>query len=600
MKIVFVNLFDYIDIEEHSIPLGILSLASVLKIDEEFDVEVVDLHRVYSNKKLELDTDNLDYNIDQSTRHIMSFSPDCVSIYTMNNTHHVAVMLAKRIKELFPETTVALGGPQATITAEQTLRAFDFVDLIGLGEGEMTIKRIMEGVRDKDLTNVPGVAFRSDGKVIINVNDNLISDLDTLPIIDLSFLKDDNIGDILSIDAGRGCPYSCTFCSTKSFWKRHYRVKSPQRIVEELEHYIMTYGIKQFSFQHDLFLANKRTVLDLCELIEKKNLDIQWWCSSRIDTIDEEMIQKMSAAGCNSIYFGVEAGTPRMQKIINKNLNLAQMQNLISILKKYNISPTFSFIYGFPEETFEDVDGTLECIYNIYDSYFKLFTKDNVSIQLHKLVFLPKTEVTQKVFNELSREADYHIDASLSVDKWNNQYLNEIIGANKDIFSHYYDLNTELRNSLENLDIAFNTIYVNFIRYIDATYKLMYFACECSNLKLYLRMKEVLSEKEILKYRHYNYRTLHQFVAKMFLLFEKIVMSCDFFDYNDAIIDMFTFERDIYNFGINSHNDPSVIYKRKYAHDVIEMKKRRDGIVVRKAVEIEISAHDGVASAKRI
>lgn len=600
MKIVFVNPFDYVDIEKNSIPLGILSLASVLKQDDEFDVDIVDLHRVYSSRRLELDVHDLDYNIDESSKHILSLSPDCVSIYTMNNTHHVAVMLAKRIKELCPTTTIALGGPQATITAEETLLSFDFIDLIGLGEGEKTIRQIMRGIREKDFSNVLGVAFRENGKVQLIENNDLIDDLDALPIIDLSFLKTDDIGEVVSIDAGRGCPYSCTFCSTKSFWKRHFRVKSPQRIVDELEFYWKTYGIEQFSFQHDLFLANKKTVLNLCDLIERRNLRIKWWCSSRIDTIDEEMIRKMSSAGCNSIYFGVEVGTQRMQRIINKNLKLDQMQHLISLLQKYNISPTFSFIYGFPEETYEDVDGTLEYIYNIYEAYLKLFTKDNVSIQLHKLVFLPQTEVTQKVFDKLSIEEDYHIDASLSIDKWNNPFLKKMIVENKPIFSHYYDLNTELRNNLDNLDIAFNTIFVNFIRYVDVTYKLMYVASGRSNLRLYLKMKEILSEKEILECRHYNYRTLGQFVDKMFSLFEKIAKSHMFGDYNDGIVDMFSFEREIYNFEIKSNNNQSLKYRKRYNHDVIEMKKRRDGIVLKTNIEIEMYARNGTASARKI
>ena len=122
-------------------------------------------------------------------------------------------------------------------------------------------------------------------------------------------------------------------------------------------------------------------------------MEIKWGCSSRIDTIDDELLNIMSRAGCNTIFFGVESGSQRMQKILKKNLDLNIMDKLIASLKKYNIEPIFSFIYGFPREKPADIEMTLDLYYKIYEAYRNNFFKRKAFIQLHKLMFLPGTDI---------------------------------------------------------------------------------------------------------------------------------------------------------------------------------------------------------------
>jgi len=130
------------------------------------------------------------------------------------------------------------GGPQASLTAEHSLRSFPWIDVIGIGEGENTIESIADALcTNKDFDNIKGVAYRKHGEIICSSELNLIADLDELPFIDYSLINMEDITAV-ALDVGRGCPFGCTYCSTKTFWKRAFRLKSSQRILTEIKYMI--------------------------------------------------------------------------------------------------------------------------------------------------------------------------------------------------------------------------------------------------------------------------------------------------------------------------------------------------------------------------
>ena len=225
-----------------------------------FDVDVLRFYQIKSfNDK------NYEAFIAEIVENILARGAKCVSFYTLWLTYHVVLRIAKEVKERSPQTVIVMGGPQASATAEETLRAVKYVDYICTGEGEETVVPFFRAVLSSDpqaIATVPGLYYRKDGEVVLNHVEVPMCDLNTLPYWDdRLYLPEHGRGEekvssdtyFMPIDAGRGCPYSCTFCCTSHFWKRMYRLKSPERIVEDIRHYNEAFGINSFwGFQNPL------------------------------------------------------------------------------------------------------------------------------------------------------------------------------------------------------------------------------------------------------------------------------------------------------------------------------------------------------------
>jgi hypothetical protein len=162
------------------------------------------------------------------------------------------------------------------------------------------------------------------------------------------------------VEAGRGCPFSCTFCSTATFFQRRYRLKSPHRLVAEMDRLADRYGPHELKLDHDLFTVDRRRVRAFCDAV--RGHGHRWRVSARVDCVDDELLEDMADAGCVGLYFGVETGSPRMQKVVAKRLDLALVDPRLDTCARLGIEATASFITGYPEETHPDQDATLDMV----------------------------------------------------------------------------------------------------------------------------------------------------------------------------------------------------------------------------------------------
>lgn len=446
---------------------GTLLLATKL-LQADYDVQILRFG--------ELKTSTKDYEnfICEITSRILEIAPKCVSFYTLWPYYHVVLRIASEIKRADPSIIVILGGPQASATAEDTLRAMPFVDYICSGEGENTVVPFFDALLRNDgagLSEIPGLYHRVDGKIVYNAFDIPLCDLNTLPHWDDRLLPDFLTEDresmqssyyYMPIDAGRGCPYSCTFCCTSYFWKRMYRLKSPQRIVEDIRYYNEKYGITSFWFSHDAFTVDKKLVCAVCDEIEKNNLNIQWRCTSRIDCLTEELILKMKRAGMVEIELGIETGSPRMQKLINKNLNLTKAKETLSFLLKNGIRVGLFFMYGFPEETEDDLNQTLELLFTSLDLGVK-----HASMSFCR--FNPTTAITEQFGDQLVLDPEAKF-LYRGIDGYHEEL--PMIQANKSLFPFFYTMYTPVR---DNYHYAFILEWVyqkfpRFARYVRGLY----------------------------------------------------------------------------------------------------------------------------------
>lgn len=443
--ILFINSVDFCS-ENMRPPLGLYSLANVLKNETDFLVEVISFDFLNKIGKINF-VDNIDENIKLMIKYIDDRKPSIVSFYTMCNSYAVTLLIAEGVKKCNPNIKICFGGPQATLCVEESLNNFDFIDLIGMGEGELYISKLMNClVNNLDYSDVPGIAYKKDDKIVYNKMPDMIDckDLSKYAVLDYDKEIIDNMGRYFPIEAGRGCPFGCTFCSTSMFWGRKFRVKSVKDLINEMLTLNKKYGIRCFNLEHDMFTANKKHLKQFCNELINNNYGFEWTCSSRIDVLDLESIELMKKSNCTGIYMGIETGSKKYQRIVNKKLNLDSALDRIIQLKNAGFDIIVSFIYGFPEESVDDLRDTIDMIQ-------KLFINGISNVQLHLFIPLPHTKETMKISDRVYFDKT-QIEQSVFEPKKFNSKMEEMVLKYPDVFIQYYTFDSDIRDKFKCLD----------------------------------------------------------------------------------------------------------------------------------------------------
>jgi anaerobic magnesium-protoporphyrin IX monomethyl ester cyclase len=356
-------------------PLGLAYVASALEKGG-FEVDIIDNYLL--NKP-----------IDHVKREIKRLTPEIVGIGCSSNTYQRCIETAKAVKEVLPSCKIVAGGPHPSFMPDSMLQHPE-IDYVVMGEGERAIvelaTHIAKGEDDLDIATISGIAFRHQEK-IIKTAQNFISNLDQIPYParhllpmhlydrEIEYLS---VRPVDTMNVIRGCPYSCNWCNVKGLWGQKCRAFSPFRIVEEIGHLINKYGSKGIYFVGDNFTINKRNTAEICKLIKKSRLDIEWACDTGVDLISRELLKEMKDAGCRTIWFGVESGAPHILKKINREITIQQAINAFKLCKEEGIRIACAFMLGIPGETANDMKATFKlaqqldpdwCQFNIFIAY---------------------------------------------------------------------------------------------------------------------------------------------------------------------------------------------------------------------------------------
>ncbi|HKD14083.1 MAG TPA: radical SAM protein, partial [Candidatus Angelobacter sp.] len=417
-------------------PVGILSLAAVLE-EKGLQPEVVDLNRVYfewlQSSHQQERTREADF-----CRFAGSWFTDrqfdFFGLSTVCSSYPLTIRFAGELKRLHPESTVALGGPQASVVDLPTMRAYPFIDLVVRGEAEQTLPQLLDALDSgSSMVSVPGVTFRQGGEVLRTPDAPLILDLDSLPFPAFHLFPDVRFCRHFPMELGRGCPFACTFCSTNDFFRRRFRLKSPEHVIAEMRRVKHTYGINSFELVHDMFTVDRKRVVAFCEALLACDEKFYWGSSARTDCIDEELIELMASAGCRGIFFGIESGSAQMQKIIDKGLDLNESAARIQYCDKFKINTAVSLIAGFPDETMDDLQDTAAF-------FMDSLRHDHADPQLSILSPLADTPIQKHHKASLVLDDDI---ADMSYRGWNQEHEDyEMIAAHPEIFSSFYSVPT--------------------------------------------------------------------------------------------------------------------------------------------------------------
>jgi anaerobic magnesium-protoporphyrin IX monomethyl ester cyclase len=370
--------------------LGLGYLASQLRLNG-IEVEIVDCTFLDG--------------IEEGVKRVKEKNPTLIGIYSMYTMRDNALSLGKKLRE-HCDLLVA-GGPLPTTEPELFLDVFD---VVVKGEGEHTLLELAKG--EKPHYNIQGLAFKEkDGRLSRLSSDlieteprELIQDLDTIqfPARDLfdnqsylDYYRNLKLKPATSILSARGCVFECDFCSQPLFGNS-FRERSPANIVDEIEQ-VLELGYEKVVFQDDCFTLTKDRVINLCKLIIQRNISFEWDCLSRVDSLDLETISFMKEAGCKRVFFGLESGSDKILKIMNKKTDKTMAVTTVNSIKTAGIEVGAFFIIGYPGETNETLLETINFSSSLNLDYLSF----NFPIPI------PGTGLYEKVKDELIETKNY-------------------------------------------------------------------------------------------------------------------------------------------------------------------------------------------------
>lgn len=358
--------------------LGLAYLGAVL---EKNGYEILILNgeiffNTFKESKEEITINEAEYLKNLSSEHyvykkiidkIKDWNPDIVGISFMTAGSSSAYTLSRLIKGYKPDISLIAGGWHPTILPEEAIKKGLF-DYVVRGEGEETIIELVKAIEHKqEIKNILGISYKKNDEIKHNQNRPFIKDLDSIPLPAFHLLYDyeNQKSSCTGIVTSRGCPFSCTYCASKVMWTQNVRFRSADNVVNEIEYRYEKLGIRSFSFNDDTFTLNSIRVKEICNKIIDLKLKINWHCDTRGDTLNLEILKLMKRAGCNHIYLGLETGSPKILKQIKKNIDPATVKKAVNLARQVNIETTVYFMVGFPNETEEDIEMSINAMHDI-------------------------------------------------------------------------------------------------------------------------------------------------------------------------------------------------------------------------------------------
>ena len=351
------------------IPLGLSYIAGSLEHNGH-EVQVLDLLvSRYSREKI--------------ARKIEEYQPDVVGITSVTLNYPVASKILKHCKDINGDINTVIGGPHVTFCAVETLTEAPWIDIVVRGEGERTMLDIVKGKRPED---IPGIAYRKNGTIMLTDDRPLIENLDELPpparhLFPLS--RYHALDSHYSLVTGRGCPFSCIFCVGSRMGGRRVRYRDPKLVVDEIEQGLSR-GFKDVNIENDHLTVNHTHLYAICDEIMHRGLKFNWQAFSRVDNVNPEMMQRLKEAGCSYLCYGVESGNQHILDRIKKKITLQKVREAVAIARDIGINVQASFILGLPGETRETMIRTIEFAQQL-DTFYGL----------HVLAPFPGTEVRE-------------------------------------------------------------------------------------------------------------------------------------------------------------------------------------------------------------
>lgn len=338
-------------------PLGLMYIAAYINATRGDEIRIFDI-RFYKEPLKEI------YRI------IDEFDPDVIGISALTLEAPALYQIAHFIK-MVTDVPVIVGGPHATSVPTEVLRNHD-IDVVVVGEGEMIFKELLDALdKGHGIELVRGVGYRNGSEIVINQSPPQIQRLDTLPFPSWNLIELEKYADTASMSiigygpymvilTSRGCPFHCTYCH--NIMGKTFRARSVENVLDEMRILIEQYHIHDFEIIDDISNFDRERFKRILRGIIDKGwkATLSFPNGVRTDLLDEEVVHLMRKAGTAEVSIAVETATPRLQKMIKKNLNLERVRHIIDVCVQEGMYVRGFFMLGFPTETEEELKATIE------------------------------------------------------------------------------------------------------------------------------------------------------------------------------------------------------------------------------------------------
>ncbi|MEK6885662.1 MAG: radical SAM protein [Nanoarchaeota archaeon] len=337
-------------------PLGLAYVAAVAESEAEVRV---------------LDSEAMNYSYSDIEKITREFNPDVVGMQCYCTTITRCYKVAELIKKFDSKIKVVLGGAQLTLEKEETMKNKN-IDFGIYGEGEFVFRNLLRELKQSEkkqnFKKIQGLIWKNKNKIIINPKQELITNLDKLPLPARHLFPMDKYHSsanlrgkkTLNLMTSRGCPFNCAYCAGSLIFGKTHRYHGTDRVIEELIELRDKYHADSIQFFDETFTANRPRVIELCNKMIERKLNIEWSCFTRVNLVDLELLKKMKAAGCYLIFFGYESGNQRLLNLIRKGITLEQSRNATKWCNEAGIETWGSFMIDLPTETKEESEQTIK------------------------------------------------------------------------------------------------------------------------------------------------------------------------------------------------------------------------------------------------
>jgi radical SAM superfamily enzyme YgiQ (UPF0313 family) len=304
------------------------------------------------------------YSNEEMVRKTVEFGADAAGVYVISILWDSARLYLDALRAASPGVFAFIGGHGATSMPERLMSDCSSLDAAVMGEGEYTTVEMIQVLASgsRDFSGTRGLVWRDgSGCVRRNPARPMIEDLDAIPFpaVELSeveryFPSFEQVSTlpVMQMLASRGCTGGCLYCY--KMYGRRIRLRDPKLVVDEMEHYVRRYGVREIKFWDEHFTYSHEHAYAICDEIGRRGLNVRWWCSCRADSVDPRILRAMAAAGCWCINFGVESGVQKNLDTLRKREKVERIVHAVRMAHAAGIKTHTTYIFGIPGETYAE------------------------------------------------------------------------------------------------------------------------------------------------------------------------------------------------------------------------------------------------------
>jgi len=306
-----------------------------------------------------------DLDLNQTLAEAKKIKPDAIFMETTTPSIEADYESLTLLKDV-TGATIIVGGPHATYFHKSVLQECSAIDIVIRHEFDTKIANVISNLNA--LSDVSGITYRHNNRIVDNGDGELCYDLDTIPLPDRDVVPWRwyleawySRQPFMNMMTSRGCPYHCTFCLwPQSMYGHKQRFRSLDNVFSEIHQLIDLYGLREINIDDGTFTTNRERVIKFCQRLRREKIDLIWTCNGRVDNVDDEMLVEMKQSGCKMIRLGVESGSQEVLNKIKKGLTIQEIEEGFQLVKRNGIQTLGGFMFGFPFDSRKTVEKTIQ------------------------------------------------------------------------------------------------------------------------------------------------------------------------------------------------------------------------------------------------